>query len=51
MMQDSQEKSKLRIHPIKRKHKEVLRRVNSEEGASFLRVAGGKLQAQGTRGT
>ena len=50
-MQDSQEKSKLRIHPIKRKHKELLGRVHSEQGALFLSAAGGGPRAQGTGGT
>ena len=47
MMQDSREKSKLRIHPIKRKHKELLGRVHSEEGTLFLSAPGGGPQAQG----
>lgn len=47
MMQDSREKSKLRIHPIKIKHKELLGRVHSEESALFLSAAGGGPRAQG----
>lgn len=41
MMQDSQEKSKLRIHPIKRKHREAFRKwPGDDQCACFLNAAG-----------